>query len=66
VDELTRRGPIDEYRFVVHPVIVGAGKLLFSGHPTATLRLVDVKTTATGVVVSTYEKTADPSGTTAA
>jgi dihydrofolate reductase len=54
VDELTRHGLIDEYRFMVHPVIVGAGKRLFNGDTTTTLRLVDTITTDTGVIVATY------------
>jgi dihydrofolate reductase len=54
VDELTRHGLIDEYRLMVHPVVVGAGKRIFNGGVTATLGLVDTVTTGTGVVVSTY------------
>jgi dihydrofolate reductase len=54
VDELTRHGLIDEYRLMVHPVVVGAGKRIFNGGATATLGLVDTATTGTGVVVATY------------
>jgi dihydrofolate reductase len=55
VDELTRLGLIDEYRLMVHPVIVGSGKRLFEGlTATTTLHLADTTTTGTGVVVSTY------------
>jgi dihydrofolate reductase len=54
VDELTRHGLIDEYRLMVHPVVVGAGKRIFNGGATATLGLLDTVTTGTGVVVSTY------------
>jgi dihydrofolate reductase len=54
VDELTRLGLIDEYRFMIHPVVVGEGKRMFEGRPQASLKLEDVKTTATGVVVATY------------
>jgi dihydrofolate reductase len=54
VDELTRLGLIDEYRLMIHPVIVGAGKRIFNGDTTTTLRLVDTTTTDTGVVVATY------------
>ena len=59
VDELTRHGLIDEYRLMVYPVMVGAGKRLFNGKPTATLRLQDTTTTSTGVVVLTYATAAD-------
>src|SRR6266481_6564318 len=54
VDELTRLGLIDEYRLMLHPVLVGTGKRLFADETEATLHLADVKTTGTGVVVLTY------------
>ena len=54
VDELTRHGLIDEYRLMVHPVIVGSGKRLFNGLPQTMLELADTTTTDTGVVVLTY------------
>jgi len=55
VDELTRHRLIDEYRLMVHPVLVGSGKKLFESivEPVQ-LRLEDVKTTDTGVAVLTY------------
>ena len=59
VDELTRHRLIDEYRLMIHPVIVGAGKRLFNGLASTTLHLIDTMSTATGVVVLTYETTAD-------
>jgi dihydrofolate reductase len=47
---------IDEYRNWVHPVVLGSGKRLFrDGSDTTTLRLVDTKTTSTGVVVLSYQ-----------
>jgi dihydrofolate reductase len=54
VDELTRHGLIDEYRLMVHPVVVGAGKRIFNGGETTKLELADTVTTGTGVVVATY------------
>jgi len=54
VDELTRHGLIDEYRLMVHPVIVGQGKRLFNGHTNRPLRLTEAVTTSTGVAVLTY------------
>jgi dihydrofolate reductase len=59
VDELTRMGLVDEYRFMVHPVVVGSGKRLFSTGPEATLELVAIATTAAGVVVATYRLPAE-------
>ena len=47
---------VDEYRLWLHPVVLGRGKRLFSeGAPTTTLRLVDTKTTSSGLVILTYE-----------
>jgi dihydrofolate reductase len=54
VDELTQHGLIDEFRLMIHPVIVGSGKRLFNGQQTTTLQLADSVTTATGVSVLTY------------
>ena len=53
VDELTRHRLIDEYRLMVHPVIVGSGKRIFSTGAAATLSLAETVTTGTGVVVAT-------------
>jgi dihydrofolate reductase len=47
---------VDEYRLWLHPVVLGSGKRLFrEGAPTTTLRLVDSKTTSSGLVILTYE-----------
>ena len=66
VDELTRHRLIDEYRLIVHPVIVGSGKRLFSGltsgFSTTNLYLEDATTTGSGVVVLTYTTTGDTAG----
>lgn len=48
---------IDEYRLWVFPVVLGKGKRLFGeGAIPAGLKLVDSKTSSTGVVISTYER----------
>jgi dihydrofolate reductase len=59
VDELTRHRLIDEYRLMLHPVIVGSGTRLFNGLEETPLRLTDSSTTATGVAVLTYTTGAD-------
>ena len=47
---------IDEYILLIHPLVLGSGRRLFSDDgPSATLRLVDTKTTTTGVVIATYQ-----------
>jgi dihydrofolate reductase len=56
VDELTRARLIDEYRLMVHPVLVGSGKKLFESVPETNLRLVDSTVTEPGVAVLTYVK----------
>ncbi len=55
VASLMRHDLVDEYVLLIHPVVLGSGRRLFTeGGPSAALRLVDTKTTTTGVVVATY------------
>ena len=58
VDQLTGEGLIDEYRLMVHPVLVGTGKKLFEHAGETSLRLADTVTTETGVAVLTYTRSA--------
>ena len=55
VRSLMRSNLIDQYILLIHPLLLGSGQRLFpdDGSPQA-LRLVDSKTTATGVVIATY------------
>lgn len=54
VQSLMQADLIDEYRLMIHPVVVGSGKRLFeSGNPKS-LKLVDSKTFGTGVLYLTY------------
>jgi len=55
VRSLMRGNLIDQYILLIHPLLLGSGQRLFSddGSPQA-LRLVDSKTTTTGVVIATY------------
>jgi dihydrofolate reductase len=49
-------GLVDEYQLWLHPVVVGGGKRLFrDGGPPAALRLVDSRTTTSGLVILTYQ-----------
>ena len=52
---------IDEYRLLTYPVVLGTGQRLFADgtKPTA-LRLLDRKTTSTGVAVNVYEPAGQP------
>ena len=52
-----RRNLVDEYVLLVHPLVLGSGRRLFPDDGSfAALRLVDVKTTTTGVVIATYRQ----------
>lgn len=56
VQTLLPHGLIDEYRLMVHPVLLGGGKRLFpDGIDATTLALVESKTTATGVLLLRYQ-----------
>jgi dihydrofolate reductase len=56
VQTLMQHGLVDEYRLMIHPVVVGGGKRLFrDGGKLMALRLVDSKITTTGVVIASYE-----------
>jgi dihydrofolate reductase len=47
---------VDEYRLMIHPIVVGGGKRLFrDGNPLNRLTLVDSKTSPTGVAILTYQ-----------
>ena len=54
---LLRRDLVDRYVLLIHPLVLGSGRRLFhDGGPPARLRLVDARTTTTGVVIATYQK----------
>ncbi len=59
--QLSARGLIDEYHFVVHPVVAGKGPRLFETvkpKDTLLLDLIDSKTFQSGVVAHRYRKRA--------
>jgi dihydrofolate reductase len=56
VQSLRRHDLVDRYVLLVHPLVLGSGRRLFpDGSPSAALRLLDSKTTTTGVVIATYQ-----------
>jgi dihydrofolate reductase len=56
VGSLMHANLIDRYILLIHPLILGTGKRLFSdGEPSIALRLVESRSTTTGVVIGTYE-----------
>jgi dihydrofolate reductase len=58
VRSLMRNNLIDEFVLQIHPLVLGAGRRLFTdAGSSAALRLVETKTTTTGVVIATYQPT---------
>jgi len=56
VRSLLREDLLDELTLMIHPIIVGKGRRLFDDMGELTkLKLVDSKTTSTGVVILTYQ-----------
>jgi dihydrofolate reductase len=52
---------VDEYRLLIHPVVLGSGGRLFAdGTTPAALELVDTKTTSRGVVAHIYHPAGKP------
>lgn len=57
IQTLIKHDLVDEYRPWIFPVVLGNGKRLFAdGTLPASLKLVDTKTSSTGVVIHTYER----------
>jgi dihydrofolate reductase len=56
IQTLMGRGLIDEYMLMIHPLVLGSGRRLFTeGSAFGSLRLIDATPTSTGVVIATYE-----------
>jgi dihydrofolate reductase len=56
IQSLRRRSLIDTYVLLIHPLVLGSGRRLFSdGTSPADLRLVDSVTTTTGVMIVTHQ-----------
>jgi dihydrofolate reductase len=65
VQSLMRRNLVDEYVLLIHPLVLGSGRRLFTdGGAFAALRLVDTRTTTTGVVIATYQRAEPTAGKT--
>jgi dihydrofolate reductase len=57
-NSLVRRGLVDEYRLLIHPVALGAGLALFDAMPSPRkLSLIEVSTFDLGVVLHVYRRT---------
>jgi dihydrofolate reductase len=56
VKTLMKHDLVDRYILLIHPLVLGSGRRLFAdGVPLATFKVVDTKTTTTGVVIATYQ-----------
>jgi dihydrofolate reductase len=56
IQSLMRYGLVDKYVLLIHPLVLGSGRRLFTdGGECAALRLTSSKATTTGVVIATYE-----------
>jgi dihydrofolate reductase len=55
VQTLIRHNLVDEYRLMIHPLVLGTGKRLFRDEtPLTRFRLVDSKASGKGVLLLTY------------
>lgn len=60
VQALMQSDLIDEFRFLVHPIVMGSGKRLFKdGMDTKALKLIESSTFSSGVVALTYQPDKD-------
>ncbi len=58
---LMKHGLVDEYRLLIHPVVLGSGARLFAdGTTPAALELIGTKTTSRGVVAHIYLPSGKP------
>ncbi len=56
IQTLLKHDLIDEFRLWIFPVTIGKGKRLFGeGTQPASFKLIDSKTSTTGVIIATYE-----------
>jgi dihydrofolate reductase len=60
IRSLLPHGLIDGFMLMIHPVVLGSGRTLFTdGDPRLELHLVKSESTTTGVVIATYETAKD-------
>ena len=56
VQTLMQHDLVDQYDFLIYPIVLGSGKRLFrDGSPKTSLRLIDSKTSKSGVLMVSYE-----------
>lgn len=60
IQTLLKNDLVDEFRLKIFPITLGTGKRLFAdGTIPAGLKLIDSRTSTTGVIVATYERAGD-------
>lgn len=59
VQTLAEHDLVDEYRLIVHPVLLGGGKTIFAEGPRTDLRLEEAQPLPTGVVLTRYVRAED-------
>lgn len=60
IQTLLKNDMVDEFRLKIFPITLGTGKRLFAdGTTPAGLKLIDSRTSTTGVIVATYERAGD-------
>jgi dihydrofolate reductase len=57
VQSLMEADLVDEYRFLVQPIVMGSGKRLFNDGNIAPLKLVETRPLSLGVVLMRYQST---------
>ncbi len=61
VQSLMQARLVDRFVLLIHPLILGSGRRLFTdGSPLTSLQLVDIKSIPNGVVIATYQPLASP------
>ena len=64
VETLAEHDLVDEYRLMIHPIVMGTGKRLFDkGDAPRRLRVTDSKASGTGVLIVTYVPDRGQAGT---
>ena len=56
-ESLRRRGLVDDYILMIHPLVLGTGRRLFANGAMSSLTLVKSVPTTTGVIIATYHAT---------
>ena len=65
VRSLMQHNLIDEYTLLIHPLVLGSGRHLFTeGSPFAALQLISSRTTTNGIIIATYWPASLPSSPT--